>query len=96
MNGLTFTGMRVYISPLLPMRSTKSGPMRLSPFVTVSNEFRASMDVWLADLFGDAEYPQPYLCEAIKSGDDTLFVSPRGYEQIRRQLAVPSGVGEQQ
>jgi hypothetical protein len=80
-------GLPVFISQQLPMRSTKPGPMKLSPFVTVSGEFRAAMDAWLRGFFGEAEYPQPVLVEALR-GYGMVFVSPSMYAEMRR--VIPS------
>lgn len=80
---LFLNGLPVFISPMLPHRSTQLGPMRLSPFVTVSDEFRARTDAWLADFFGTVHSPQPCLAHAYK-GYGMVFVSPQMAEQLRR------------
>ncbi len=80
-----FGGLPVYVSDQLPMRSTKPGPMKLSPFVTVSDEMRAKMDAWMRDFFGDTHYPQPVLVHGLR-GFGMIFVSRQMHAELRRAI----------
>lgn len=65
-NPLMFRGMKVFISNVLPYWGTQPGPMKLSPRVTVSDQFRKDIDAWMRDFFGDKHYPQPVFVEIIQ------------------------------
>lgn len=67
-------GMRIISSPVLPAKVPK---LMLHPDVVVSEEFRASMNQWLLDMFG--ERPAVFMLN-----DQTIITHPSNVDALRR------------
>lgn len=72
-------GIPLFTSPLVPHRQAK---MRLSEALPVSGVFRARINAWLREFFGD-ETPAYYMLHPV-SGQKVIMVHPSTLAEVKR------------